>query len=242
MSARDLLLEHRDPNAGAVVTSILEAVSFVTPALEVLLIHSVAAHMPHETELRERCLEFMRDEARHRRMHMHLNAAFLQRQSVPPRGLAQAEHALKWLPSRLSPASRLRLVAAFEHFTSVLAAHYLVYSERWSFVHPELMEVFDAHARDELGHCSLAVDLCQHARVVGRLPRALTLACVVAATTTYLVISVPSILGQKTGHGFLYGLGRLLKLIAANLRETVELARELSRFASARYIPRIPIA
>ena len=63
----------------AVVSSVMEAVSFVTPALEGFFIKTIARvrSTQSDPELDQRAREFMREEAEHTRAHRKLNAALL---------------------------------------------------------------------------------------------------------------------------------------------------------------------
>ena len=225
-------------DADVVVTSVMEAMSFVTPALERFLVQAVARQLPEQPELRERCRDFIREESRHRRMHALLNSSLLDYLCVPPLGLAHAESILAWARTSLSAASQLRLVAASEHLTAVLSKQYLARSVRWTFTSRSAKAVFDSHAHDELRHRSVAFDLCADAGSAGRVSRGLALASVVLGAALYLVIASPSILRRKTGQGFVRCLGRVIRRAAGNLPEARGLASELIHFAREGYHPR----
>ena len=201
-----------------VATSVMEAVSFVTPALERFLVQAVASQMREQSELDLRCREFILDESRHLRMHARLNVSLLHRLTAPPLGLARAESILGQAKARRSVADRLRLVAAFEHVSAILSKHYLKSSGGWSFGLPSAKAVFDRHAREELGHCAVAYDICLRAGIGGRFSRSLALSRVMAGALAYVAVAAPSILMQKTGQSFArcfarvagFGIGRAL--------------------------------
>ena len=225
-------------NADSAASSVLEAVSFVTPALERFLVQSVAEHLPARADLRERCRDFVRDESKHRRMHMLLNARLKEALAGTPRGLARAEWVLERAKDRLSPQNRLRLVAAFEHLTSILSKHYLRQPAPSDRSGESVRAVFDLHARDELEHRAVAFDLCVEIGAASRFGRSVALLAAVTAAAVYLGVAAPSILRQKTCRGFLVCLFQVLRLAGSRIREARSLFGELMRFVRAGFHPK----
>jgi predicted metal-dependent hydrolase len=225
-------------NADSAATSVLEAVSFVTPALERFLVQSVAAQLPLRADLRERCRDFVRDESKHRRMHMQLNARLMAALAVAPRGLARAEWILERAQGRLSPQNRLRLVAAFEHLTGILSKRYLMRPAPWDRSGESVKAVFDLHARDELEHRAVAFDLCVEIGAADRFGRSVALLAAVTGVALYLGVAAPSILCEKTGRGFASCLLQVLRLAGSRIREARSLSGELMHFARAGFHPR----
>ena len=225
-------------NTASAATSVLEAVSFVTPALERFLVQSVAEQLPARAGLRERCRDFVRDESKHRRMHMLLNARLMEPLAAAPQGLARAEWVLEQAKGRLSPQNRLRLVAAFEHLTGILSKRYLMRPASSDRSGESVQAVFDLHARDELGHRAVAFDLCVEIGAADRFGRSVALLAAVTGAALYLGVAAPSILCEKTGRGFLSCLFQVLRLAGSRIREARSLSGELMHFARAGFHPR----
>lgn len=225
-------------NPDSAASSVLEAVSFVTPALERYLVQCVAEQLPARTDLRERCLDFVRDESKHRRMHMVLNARLVEALAAAPRGLARAEWVLERAKARLSPQSRLRLVAAFEHLTSILSKHYLMQPVSWGRSDESVQAVFDLHARDELEHRAVAFDLCVEVGAADRFGRCVALLAAVAGATLYLSVAAPWILRQKTGRSFLACVVQVLRLAVSRIPEARRFSGELLHFVGTGFHPR----
>src|SRR5664280_1562525 len=77
-------------NADVATSSVMEAVSFITPVLENFFIRTVAEAIRSlpEGELLLRCQEFIREESNHSLVHKKFNAALTHNLVKPPPGLA----------------------------------------------------------------------------------------------------------------------------------------------------------
>lgn len=189
-------------NSDAPTTSVMEALSFATPAIERFLIDTVAGNMPQRRDgsaLRLRCRDFVRDESQHSGWHRRFNESLLSFLGRPPPGLGRVQWLLDGAAARLPLRWRMLLVAALEHFTAVCSSRYLQEAQRWDFASPGARELFERHAHEEIAHSAVAYDLCMEGSVPGRLPRALAMLAVLGAGLLYLLASVPWILHRKTG-------------------------------------------
>ena len=148
-------------NANAVTSSVMEAISFVTPLLENFFIATVADGLVRgrDSTLDQRCRDFICEEASHTRGHRRFNAALLQYLGMTPPALALVQSLLNGARKRLSLPRRLLLVAALEHFAAVLSKGYLSQETRWDFRSDYARELFVQHAREELAHRSVVFDL-----------------------------------------------------------------------------------
>lgn len=188
-------------NANAVTSSIMEAVSLVTPVLEKFFIRTVNEGLCEETTpaLRERCLTFIREEADHTRVHKKFNTSVLRYLGRTPPGLTRLDALLDGTRKRLSLSSRLLLAAALEHFTAVLSKVYLAQEARLDFQSAFAQALFAHHAREEIAHRSVVFDLWLSKGTNGRFKRSLTVLAILLVGFAYLSIAVPWILHRKLG-------------------------------------------
>jgi predicted metal-dependent hydrolase len=200
-------------NDDARTSATLEAVSFVTPALERFFIRTVADCLPlegNDPELERLCREFIHEEAEHTGAHRKLNTALLGYTKAPPPGLAAVEGLLDIVSRRLSLSTRVALVAALEHFTAVLSKSYLRNHRRWQFGCAYARDLFHQHAREEIDHRSVAFDLWLH-RGGGSVPvRLATITSILLVGAVYLGIATPWILHRKNGGRFAVTLAALV--------------------------------
>lgn len=188
-------------NASAVTSSIMEAVSFVTPVLEKFFIRTVNEGLCEQTPpaLRERCLNFILEEADHSRVHKKFNSSTLHYLGKSPPGLHRLDVLLDGTRKHLSLSSRLLLAAALEHFTAVLSKVYLAQEARLEFQSAFAQTLFAHHAREEIAHRSVVFDLWLSKGTNGRFKRSLTVLAILLVGFTYVSITVPWILHRKLG-------------------------------------------
>lgn len=199
-------------NDDAAASSLMEAISFVTPVLERFFIRTVAEGLDGRqgTELEQRCREFIREESLHSSVHGKLNAALLGHLGRTPPGLRLIERLLDAAQKRLSLPGRLLIAAALEHYTAVLSKVYMAQEDRLDIRNAFARELFSLHAREELAHRSVVFDLWLTQGASGRMARALTICAILCAGSVYVALSAPWILHRKTGKH----MGRTLRAIA----------------------------
>ncbi|MEO8921838.1 MAG: metal-dependent hydrolase [Caldimonas sp.] len=231
-------------NADLDSTCVMEAVSFVTPALERFLVHAVALQMRRRPELamRERCLAFIREESSHRTMHARLNVCFRLQLDAAPRGLAGTEAWLARARNACSPATQMLLAAAIEHLTAVLSLRYLRQSQHWTFSSPAARAVFDEHARDEVAHRAVVFDVSVASGAAGRLGRGCAMLAVALGALLYVTLAAPSILQSKTQEGRVRSMLAIARLGLRNVGEALGLAREAAAFAYPGFHPDMLLA
>jgi predicted metal-dependent hydrolase len=224
-------------NGDALASAAIEAISFVTPALERFFIRTVADALPlgGDPALESACRAFIRDEAAHTCAHRQFNAALLTHLPTPPPGLAGIEKLLDLTNRHLALPNRIALVAALEHGTAVVSKFWLDGQTRWRFDCAFARDLFLYHAREEIAHRSVAFDLWQH-RGGGNLPaRVIALAAILLAGGAYLGVAAPAILYRKRQRRLLDSLAAI-----AALRVTAvgALLKALLRYAHPAYHPR----
>lgn len=188
-------------NDNEVTSSIMEAVSFVTPVMEKFFIRTVDEGLSPQTPpaLKERCLAFIHEEADHTRVHRKFNASLSGYLGGTPPGLALLDVLLDGTRKHLSLSSRLLLAAALEHYTAVLSKAYLAQADKMD-IRPEFArELFIRHAREEIAHRSVVFDLWCIQSGGDSLKRSLTILAILMAGGIYIAVSVPWILHRKTG-------------------------------------------
>lgn len=188
-------------NDNEVTSSIMEAVSFVTPVMEKFFIRTVSEGLSPQTpaSLTERCMTFIHEEADHSRVHRKFNASLAAYLGGTPPGLALLDTLLESTRKHLSLSSRLLLAAALEHYTAVLSKAYLAQADRMD-IRPEFArELFVRHAREEIAHRSVVFDLWRSRSGGDRLKRSLTVLTILLAGGAYIAVAVPWILHRKTG-------------------------------------------
>ncbi len=228
-------------NNDIVLSSLMEAVSFVTPVLEHFFIRTVnaAQSFPQAAGLHQSCLRFMREEANHAQAHQKLNAHLLRQLGKPPLGLAIVEYLLDAAQRHLNLQKRLALAAALEHFAAVLSKLYIDQADTLQFSHAEAQQLFAMHAQEELGHRSVVFDLWLATAPNGRFKRGVTLSLVLMLGALYVALTVPWILHRKTQRNFYNTAKALFSFAGCNARATFKslpLAEMLS-FASRDYHP-----
>ncbi len=200
-------------NGSLAATSVLEAVSLVTPVIEGFLIRTVsdgldAAPFP----FRASCLGFMKEEALHSCAHRKLNSRLLEHLGEEPPALARVEHLLDLARKRLPLSSRLAIASALEHFTAVFSLAYAASESEMEFGSDFARELFSVHAQDELTHRAVVFNLWQEISCCSAPMRLFALLPVLLAAGIYFQSAVPWILFRKAERKvgkFLAELGNL---------------------------------
>lgn len=208
-------------NADAVTSSVMEAVSFVTPVLEIYFIRTVAEGIrtQQDEELVQRCQDFIHEESNHSVVHKRFNATLLNHLGKQPPGLALISSLLDGARKHLSLSKRLALAAALEHFAAVISKLYISHDPRLTFESEFAKELFDMHAREELAHRCVVFDLWRAHGASGRADRILAIMAGLLAGAVYVGVAVPWILHQKTGRNFARTLLGLGGFVAKNLMD-----------------------
>jgi predicted metal-dependent hydrolase len=228
-------------DSNAVMTSVMEAISFVTPVLENFFVITVAAGRAREQDpdLDQRCLAFIREESTHSRAHTRFNASLLKYLGELPRGLGMVRSLLNGARKHLSLSHRLLLVAAHEHFLTVFSKLYLNHEEGWNFRSAFAKKLFAQHAREELAHRSVVFDLWLIKGTAGRIGRTLTVFAILFTGLLYVSVAVPWILCRKTGRYLPASLVALAGFAIGNcvIGKNGSTLRELFSFARSDYHP-----
>jgi predicted metal-dependent hydrolase len=228
-------------NANAVTSSVMEAISFATPVLENFFIHTVAECMPgkQDAELHQRCRSFMYEESTHTRAHKKFNASLLDYLCQAPPGAALLQAIMVGARKHVTLSCRLLYVVALEHFAAVLSKRYLTLHGDWEIGSAYAKELFEQHAREEMGHRSVVFDLWMQQESIGRVARSLVVLSILFAGGVYISVAVPWIVHRKNGKRV---AGTLAALAAYALKSRpiahgATLLRELFSFARRDFHP-----
>ncbi len=210
-------------NDDAATSSVMEAVSFVTPVLENFFIRTVVEGIraSGDASLVERCQAFIREESNHSLVHKKFNASLLDHLGRPPLGLTMVGALLEAARKHLSLSKRLALAAALEHLAAVISKLYVNQENKLEFALPYARELFDMHAREELAHRSVVFDLWLASGKSGYLSRFITILLVLGAGAAYVAVAVPWILHRKTGRRFLRTWACLSRFALKNCKSTL---------------------
>jgi len=210
-------------NADATTSSVMEAVSFVTPVLENFFIRTVVEGIRStcEEELLNRCQEFIHEESNHSLVHKKFNASLLNQLGKQPPGLAMVGRLLDRARRHLSISKRLALAAALEHLAAVVSKLYINQETKLNFSSNFAKELFDMHAREELAHRSVVFDLWLANGASTRINRIVTIALVLGAGALYVSAAVPWILHQKTGKRIIKTWASLMIFLTNNFQNTL---------------------
>jgi len=180
-------------------SSLFEAISLVTPALETFFIRAVseATRACPPSPLRARTDAFVREEARHSAAHRRLNRALVAHLDAPPPALGWAEAALALASARMPLATRLRCVELMEQGSELFSTAYLRLESRLAIACPYARTLFAVHAREEIGHVSVIRALPCDGPAPGRVKTAMIGLALVAAGAAYLSLAVPWIALRK---------------------------------------------
>jgi hypothetical protein len=211
-------------NTDAVTSSVMEAVSFVTPVLENYFIRTVVdgIRTPQSPELTERCNAFIREESTHSRMHKHFNSLLINRLSSSPPSLGLIEAMLDRVTKKLPLIKRIELAAVLEHFATVISKLYVNQEKELHFSSPFPQQLFLLHAEEEIGHRSVVFDLLQAHGSRSRLNRLFTLGGALFTVAAYVGLTVPWILYQKSDRKLGTTLNKLGRFVLSNLLKTVK--------------------
>jgi len=228
-------------NSNAVATSIMEAISFVTPLVENFLISTVAESIAkqHNSELHQRCHSFLREESSHSRLHKKFNAVLLNHLGRTPPGFSWVQFILNGAKKRLSLSKRLLITAALEHFSAVMSKAYLTQETEWNFQSRFAKELFAHHAREELAHRSTIFDLWLSKKHTGWLGRMLIVLAILLTGSVYVMTTAPWILQRKTEKHLPATLLMFTDFIIKNIGNMMRysLLGELFSFTRADYHP-----
>jgi len=186
-------------NADPWATSLLEAISFVTPALEAFFMRTVSEYL--RTARDAACppaRAFIREEASHARAHTLLNRTLLRCLGATPPGVALVMRVLHGISQRRPLAERLFLVAVLEHFTAVASARFLQIAARGDVQMGSAGALFVQHAREELDHRAVAFDLWAYRGCASPLLRSAAVTAVLLGALLYLSLAVPWVLQRKS--------------------------------------------
>jgi len=178
-------------------THLVNGVCLLFPSGERFFIRSVRHYADRITEptLRANIQGFFAQEARHGAAHQH------QFDDLRAQGYA-VDNFLRWyegvawrtIEPRVSPALRLSVTVALEHFTALLA-HGALEGDRLSALAPEVRALLQWHAAEEIEHKSVAFDVLRAVAPSYRL-RVAGLALATTGLLSFWVVATTGLLLQ----------------------------------------------
>ncbi|MCE7889069.1 MAG: metal-dependent hydrolase [Sorangiineae bacterium PRO1] len=161
------------------------ALSLVFPEGERFFVESVVRYKDEisDPELRQRIADFAAQEGKHSNAHLAFNAMLrAQGLEVFPELERQVKFLLRRGALTHSPAGRLAITCALEHFTAVMAEQLLTNADLREAFHPAVRGLWLWHALEETEHKSVAFDVYE--QVDGSYARR---AAVMLTTTLFFV-------------------------------------------------------
>ncbi|MEL6177495.1 MAG: metal-dependent hydrolase [Myxococcota bacterium] len=156
------------------LTHMVNGLNLLFPKGERFFIRSVRTYMNEvrDPELREQVRGFMAQEVRHGMEHERFFEILKSQGYDIDRFLEWYDRlAYQMIEPRFSPAARLSVTTALEHYTAMFGE--LALTDELPFAHPELRELLLWHAAEEIEHKSVCFDVLQEVdprysvRVVG---------------------------------------------------------------------------
>jgi len=149
-------------HGNAVATHVANGLNLLFPEGERFFIRSVKHYLDQlgdDPELAARVRAFFGQEGRHGHEHERFNRILEAQGYEVARFLTSYKHwAFEVCEPRVSPALRLSITAALEHYTATLADNGLR-SDVMDSAHPVLRDLLKWHAAEEIEHKSVAFDV-----------------------------------------------------------------------------------
>ena len=146
-------------------STFMNALSCLFPEGERMFMDAVRDNQQCVTDpqLLQQIKGFIKQEAIHGHEHAQYND-FLKRWHYPIDKIMNFEKKEKvWLKKWLSPARRLAMTCALEHFTAIMAHQVLTNPDFTEGMHPQFKEMWRWHAIEETEHKAVAYDVYQQA-------------------------------------------------------------------------------
>lgn len=146
-------------------SSYMNALSCLFPEGERMFMDAVRDHQHKisDPQLLQQIKGFIKQEAIHGHEHAQYND-FLKRWNYPIDKIMNFEKKEKvWMKKWLSPARRLAITCALEHFTAIMAHQVLTNPAFTEGMHPQFKEMWRWHAIEETEHKAVAYDVYQQA-------------------------------------------------------------------------------
>jgi len=228
-------------NSNAVTSSVMEAVSFITPELENFFIKTTIESMfgIKDTALKERCLSFIREEAAHTTAHKKLNTALLEYLVIPPPTIGIFHAFLMSIKKHVTLSCRLLFVVVLEHFSTVLSKRFLTLHKNWVMGSNYAKALFTGHAVEEMGHRSVIFDLWHQREPSNRIKKFLVVTLILLFGIAYVLATSSWILYQKNGRNIKKTLRDVIIYICRKhqFSSGLDLLRELYQFVGKDFHP-----
>jgi uncharacterized protein len=154
-------------NGTLVRSRFFDALSLILPAGEAFLIDTLETWRtrctaPIDIELHSEVERFVREERAHRQAHVRYNHVLIA--GLPDaRAVAERANRVTAELEQLDLPMKIALAAAFEHLTAVLSEEVVSHDALLIEGQSHATRLWRWHAREELGHRDVAIDVAAHA-------------------------------------------------------------------------------
>lgn len=163
--------------------------SLMAPEAERFFIASIRDYLGEiqDPELQAQCRTFIREEGAHSREHHRLNEQLHAGELTSVRLLMPVRSLLHWARRIGSRRFNLALTAAGEHLSAIMSELFLAGGRAADIDDPEIRDLYEWHAREEMGHRDVAYDVLASSAMVGYPLRILALLMVSLAAPLMLM-------------------------------------------------------
>lgn len=145
----------------AFLSRYFDSFSLAFPDLErfmIEVVREVTADLPAEDPVKKEAKIFIYQEAQHSIVHDHYNKMALASGVSAPKMDRFLKWSINWMNKNLSLKSRVAVGAGIEHFTSLMAEHFIA-SGLFSPAHPKMRALWEWHSLEELEHKCVLFDV-----------------------------------------------------------------------------------
>jgi len=193
----------------AFMSRYFDSFSLAFPALERFMIdvvRDITKDLPKDDPVKKEAKDFIFQEAQHSIVHDHYNQQVLKSGVQAPKMARFLHWSIALMNKHLSLKSRVAVGAGIEHFTSLMAEHFIA-SGMFSTAHPKIRALWEWHSLEELEHKSVLFDVYKNGAKGGYFRRAVIFVAGVFYVN-YLSINYAKELmeseGEQTGRFFFF--------------------------------------
>jgi len=166
-------------NNDAFLSRYFDSFSMAFPVLErfmIEVVREVTASLDDEDPVKQEAKAFIFQEAQHSIVHDRYNQLILAQGAKAPKMDRFLNWSVQWMNSHLSLKSRVAVGAGIEHFTSLMADHFIA-SGLFAPAHPKMRALWEWHALEELEHKNVLFDVYKNGCKGGYFRRTVIFVC-----------------------------------------------------------------
>ena len=145
----------------AFMTRYFDAFSLAFPELErfmIEVVREISKGLPKDSPVRQEAKDFSFQEAQHSIVHDKYNEQIHKQGVAAPKMHRFLSWSIKWMNKHLSLKSRIAVGSGIEHFTSLMAEHFIA-SGLFDSAHPKMRALWEWHSLEELEHKHVLFDV-----------------------------------------------------------------------------------